>query len=264
MYRYLAVRPQARDGAVRLLCFHHAGAGAMSFAGWQRRAGDGVEVLPVRLPGREALRREPAVTDADRLTELLDADLGPLLDEAPYAFYGHSMGALVAYRLALHRLRRAARTPLLLLVGACPAPQLPSRLLDGADPGTMSDGTLMTVMDDEQSLPQAVRAHPDRLARTLGVLRGDLRLAASLRTAPVVELPLPVAAFAGRDDRIVQPGDVRAWQRCTGVGFAYRELAGAHFFVRGRELPRHAAAAVRSAVTPRPVPVPAPLPVPVP
>ncbi|HEY8980735.1 MAG TPA: thioesterase domain-containing protein, partial [Streptomyces sp.] len=73
MHRYLATRPTA-DGdapARRLLCFHHAGAGAMTFAGWRQRVGAGVAVLPVRLPGRESLLREAPFTDADRLVEEL-------------------------------------------------------------------------------------------------------------------------------------------------------------------------------------------------
>ncbi|MFJ1974880.1 thioesterase II family protein [Streptomyces sp. NPDC087903] len=246
MHRYLAVRPKADEAGTQLLCFHHAGAGAMAYAGWRHRVGPDVSVLPVRLPGRETRRREPRITDTGRLVEELQQDLGPLL-EKPYALYGHSMGALVAYRLALHRAAHGLRPPLLLLVGACSAPQLPSDLLDRADLETLTDEQLIAAMADEESIPEALLARPDWLRSTLDTLRADLLLARDLRAAPVRPLPCPVEAFAGRDDRMVTIPQIRAWEHCTDAGFRLRTVPGAHFFVRGREVPRAVGQSLRSA-----------------
>jgi len=246
VHRYLAVRPKAGATGTRLLCFHHAGAGALSFAGWLNRVGAGVSVLPVRLPGRETRVREPRITDPGQLVEELQHDLGPLLEE-PYAFYGHSMGALVAYRFAQARLAAGLRPPRLLLVGACSAPQLPSALLDRADLDGLDDERLMAAMTDEESMPEALLRRPDRLRTTLDTLRADLRLAQGLREAPIVRLPCPVEAFAGADDRMVTIPQVRAWEHCTSAGFRLRTVPGAHFFVRGREVPRAVGQALDSA-----------------
>ncbi|MER5914437.1 alpha/beta fold hydrolase [Streptomyces sp. NPDC001982] len=246
MHRYLAVRPKADGTGTRLLCFHHAGAGAMSFAGWLNRVGPEVSVLPVRLPGRETRLREPRITDAGRLVEELQQDLGPLLEE-PHAFYGHSMGALVAYRFAQHRVAAGLRPPRLLLVGACTAPQLPSALLDRGDLADFTDEQLMEAMTDEESMPEVLLRRPDRLRSTLDTLRADLLLARGLRAAPPAELPCPVEAFAGMDDRMVTVPQVRAWEHCTSADFRLRTVPGAHFFVRGREVPRAVGQALRSA-----------------
>ncbi|MEW2121615.1 alpha/beta fold hydrolase [Streptomyces sp. NPDC005474] len=236
MHRYLATRPAADSSARRLLCFHHAGAGAMAFAGWRQRIGPGVSVLPVRLPGRESLLREPPFTDAHQLVETLTEDFGPLLDE-PYAFYGHSLGALVAQRLALHLVATGRRPPEVVLVGACPAPQLPSRLLEAAALPGVTDEQLVGLLADEESVPKLLLERPEWLRATLTTLRADLRLARSLRSAPPARLPCPLWAFAGRDDRMVSAAEVRAWERSTTSGFHFRMMPGAHFFVRGRELP---------------------------
>nr|WP_237536753.1 alpha/beta fold hydrolase [Streptomyces sp. SID5785] len=219
------------------MCFHHAGAGALAFAGWRQRVGPGVDVLPVRLPGRETRRREPHLTDPADLLAALEDDLGPLLDE-PHAFYGHSMGALVAYRFALHRADAGRRPPHMLLVGACSAPQLRSELLDRTDLDDLTDEALMSAMTDEESLPPVLLRSPDRLRATLDTLRADLRLARGLRALPVRPLASPVGAFAGREDRMAPAEQVRAWQHCAGAGFTLRTVPGAHFFVRGREVPR--------------------------
>lgn len=247
MYRYLALRPPADTGTIRLLCFHHAGAGALTFAGWQRRVGTGVCVLPVRLPGRETRIREPHITRAPRLLEELQRDLGPLLD-APYAFYGHSMGALVAYRFAEWRHRAGLRPPERLLVGACPAPQSRSAVLGALRP-ELADEQLLGALDEE-NLPPQLLARPEWLRSTLATLRADLRLAHSLRSTPPTALTCPLDAFAGRDDPMTPKEEISPWEQCTAARFRMHDVAGAHFFVRGGELPPLVAAALTADARP--------------
>ncbi|MFE9253838.1 thioesterase II family protein [Streptomyces sp. NPDC006879] len=240
MHRYLAVRPPVAPAGLRLFCFHHAGAGAMTYAGWKQRTGPAVSVLPVRLPGRESRLREPRITDGDQLLGELTADLAPLLEEdVPFAFYGHSLGALVAYRFAEHLQSRGRRSPAVLLVGAAPAPQLASAVLDGhrALRPELPDGQLLAALGDEEAMPAALRDRPDRLALVLATLRDDLRLARSLRTGPVVPLSCPVEAFAGTADRLVRAEEVRAWAQCTSAAFRFWSVPGTHQFVRGTDLP---------------------------
>ncbi|MET9857558.1 alpha/beta fold hydrolase, partial [Streptomyces sp. NPDC006450] len=95
---------------VRLHCLAHAGAGVASYRRWPVAAGPGVDVAALVLPGRDGRRREPRVTERETLLADL---LPPLLEAArsgPYALYGHSLGALVAYTLKLewNRLKSAA------------------------------------------------------------------------------------------------------------------------------------------------------------
>ncbi|MEU6847625.1 alpha/beta fold hydrolase [Streptomyces sp. NPDC046716] len=246
MQHSLAARPTSGTDGIRLFCFHHAGGGAATFAGWQRRTGDGVQVLPVRLPGRETRHREPPVTDGARLIDAVEADLAPLLDE-PYALYGHSLGALVAYRLAEQRVRTGQRPPELLTVGACAAPQLSSQLLRALLTPGLPDEELIVALGGRDSIPAVLRDRADRLARTLATLRADLFLAESLRRPPVTALPGPLDAYAGADDPLVGADEVRAWRRCTSTRFRFRTVSGTHFFVRDREVPRAVGEALRSA-----------------
>ncbi|MFF9812496.1 thioesterase II family protein [Streptomyces sp. NPDC014006] len=244
MQRYLAVRPLTGENGIRLFCFHHAGGGAMSFAGWRQRVGPGISALPVRLPGRETRRKDPRITDGARLVEELDADLGGLLDE-PYAFYGHSMGALAAYRFAEHRVRTGQRPPELLAVGACSAPQLPSPLVDALLRPELPDEELIASLGGHESIPAPLRSRLSWLHGTLATLRADLFLAQSLRSAPMTPLPCSLAAYASEVDPLVSPAEVRSWEHCTTARFTFRTVLGTHFFVRGRELPRAVGEALR-------------------
>ena len=119
------ITPRAvQSDVVRLFCFPHAGGGASVFRFWTTELAPGIEVYPIQLPGREGRWLEPPLTRISALVPALSEALRPLL-QPPYAFFGHSMGAFVAFELA-RQLRRENRPgPATLIVSAARAPQIP-------------------------------------------------------------------------------------------------------------------------------------------
>ncbi|MEU0118076.1 alpha/beta fold hydrolase [Streptomyces bobili] len=229
---------------LRLFTFHHAGGSPSSFAGWRRELAPETEVVPVRLPGRGRDGRSPRYHDMTSLVEALAEDLGPDLDEGPHAFYGHSMGALVAYRLTRWRARRGRRLPARLMVGAFAAPHLFHGFQDTRhlDDGELRDwlvavsatpATLAALVDDSDRLGEAI------LAR----LREDLGLCAGAREAEPSAPPLacPVDVFTGTEDPLVPSADAARWNSYSSAGTIVYEIPGGHFFPReSREFFFHA------------------------
>lgn len=241
----MALRTEVNDTGerrVRLHCLAHAGAGAASYRGWPAVVGRAVEVVPLPLPGRDNRRREPRVTDrAGLLADLLPA-LTAAAQAGPYALYGHSLGALVAYTLTRALAVAGAPAPLFLAVGACPPPHVTTALLGAAD---ACDEQLLPLLGDLGSLPQGAAAHPGGLwhRSVLPVLRDDLRLAKSLRKAaldPVTggAVDIPVLVFAGSDDPLAAPTALGDWQRWATGPIQARTVAGDHFFAGAPDLPR--------------------------
>ena len=92
--------PEPREGAaLGLLCFHHAGGGAYGYRPWARRLRAEVELVAVQLPGRENRLGEALLHDADAVLDGLIRALEGALPR-PYAMFGHSLGAMLAHRLA--------------------------------------------------------------------------------------------------------------------------------------------------------------------
>ncbi|AZQ33039.1 thioesterase [Streptomyces cyaneochromogenes] len=225
-----------REGArLRLFCFHHAGGGASFFSSWPGRLPFDVDVLPVQLPGREARYREPRFQDAGEVVEALGRELAPRLDEGPWAAYGHSMGAMVAFALTAARLRAGGRPPEALFLGAYAAPYVSPSL---PPPDRYDDHELARLLVDFGGLSPRFLGRDDWLRVLLPILRDDLRVCATHHRAGLPDpdderarLPLHVEAFAGVDDPLVTPGAVRAWGRYVN-SFRMTTVPGGHFFPR--------------------------------
>ncbi|MFD5116078.1 thioesterase II family protein [Streptomyces sp. NPDC058220] len=236
MTRYLSRKRSGDEpGPVtRLFCFPYAGGGASAYRRWQRGldAHDaGVRVMPVQLPGREERFDEPRFTDLAALIDDMDAQLDEELAE-PHIFYGHSMGALIAYSLARRRQARGAALPQALVLSAYRAPHLPAPAIADPDAG---DDELVAGLVALGGIPQMLLDHPEFLSALLPVARDDLRLCLGTTAAPADPLRVPLHLYAGRGDRLVTVSEMLSWRRHAGHGCEVRTMPGGHFFIRSDE-----------------------------
>ena len=232
MTRYLPEpRADADPSALPVFCFPFAGGGTSAYAGWQRQLGPAVRVLPVRLPGREARIAERRFTDLAELVAELDEQLGPELEQ-PHVLYGHSMGALIAFTLARRRYERGRPLPLALVLSAYRPPHLPIPRIDGVEG---SEGELISALLTLGGVPKEIVARPEWAAVLLPIARDDLRMCLNVPPSPTEPTPVPIHAFAGRDDILVAPAEVGEWSRHTDREFGMKILPGGHFFIKERE-----------------------------
>ncbi|MET8833281.1 thioesterase domain-containing protein [Micromonospora sp. NPDC004540] len=218
-------RPQA---PVRLFCLPYAGAGASAFRRWQEGIGPDVEVLPVQLPGRENRINEDPRFDVAEVAEAVAARA-----DRPYALYGHSMGGRLGFEV-VRELRRTGRPlPLRLYVGGARAPHVTAPgLFDGLS--RADDEELLRRLSDGGGLPAELFDHPELVELLLPLLRADFGRVDDYRYVPGEPLPVPIVAFAGRDDRAVTREQNAAWVEHTAAGFTLHELAAGHFFLHDR------------------------------
>jgi medium-chain acyl-[acyl-carrier-protein] hydrolase len=216
-------RPAA---AVRLLCLPHAGGGASAFRTWSHALPDWIEVDAVQLPGRETRVREPLRCDLAALVDELADALAPVA-RRPYALYGHSMGALLAFELARRLAGGMGREPVHVFVAGYGAPHLhPSRSRLHLMP-------FDAVVDDLRHsgvTPEPVLADHGLMALLVPILQADIAMCVRHgRTSPD-PVAAPISAFAGAADTVVAPGALDDWAALTTSTFRLRVLDGGHFF----------------------------------
>jgi surfactin synthase thioesterase subunit len=221
-------RPLPRPGArLLLLCFPYAGGGPPVFHGWAEKLPAGVELLTVRLPGRHTRIGERPYDDWDELLHRLVPVVTAAVDR-PFALFGHSLGAMMAYELIRRLGDGTGAAPHRLLLAGCRAPDVPlllpaiHRLPDGEFTRTLSlvAGIAPEVLADRRMM---------RLVRPL--MRADLTLAETWPPVAPTPVRVPATAFAGREDTVAPPWSTRRWSRFVGPFSSY-VLGGDHFFVR--------------------------------
>jgi medium-chain acyl-[acyl-carrier-protein] hydrolase len=221
---YSQPRPSA---SIRLFTFSHAGGGSGAFRGWADRLGDEIELGYVQLPGRESrLREKPFVSIPELIPELVDA-ITAHLDRA-YAFYGHSLGAKIAFEVVRELRRRGAEGPAHLFVAACPAPQvrwqhLLTHCLDTPD-------FLAEMQRRYGGIPQQVIEDKELCALLLPALRADVTMIEKYTYAPEAPLDSGITVFGGLKDRMVEESSLASWRAQTRGGFRLRMASGDHFF----------------------------------
>ncbi|GAB3465422.1 thioesterase II family protein [Actinophytocola sediminis] len=221
-------RPPA-GGVPRLFCFHHAGGGASAFAGWRAALAGRLDVYPVQLPGREGRASEPPVRDLDTLIADLDVHIGQYLG-GRFLLYGHSMGALIAYRLTRHLVATGRSTPEALVVGGYPPP-------DDGSPVATGDPQLAVLLDE---VGDRLGRFPRWATAARALLEHDIALVDSHRPAATAPLPVPIHVLAGATDPLMSPSTALGWAAYTRAGCRVHIVPGGHFFTRDSPARVHA------------------------
>jgi medium-chain acyl-[acyl-carrier-protein] hydrolase len=219
--------------AVRLFCFPHAGGGASAFRRWPAGLPPEVELCAVQLPGHETRRDEPLMTTLAALMPALARDLFPFLDR-PYAFFGHSMGALIAFELARHLRRHGARAPARLLLSAYRAPHLAA---PHPPMHALPDAQFLRAISRLHGVPAEVQADAELMRQLLPVVRADVTVCETHAYGAEAPLACPISVFGGLDDPTATPGMLAAWRVHTRAGCAVRMLPGDHFFLQSGHQP---------------------------
>ncbi|HWS52585.1 MAG TPA: alpha/beta fold hydrolase [Pyrinomonadaceae bacterium] len=223
---FVTFRPEPRAG-LRLLCFPYAGGGAHVFRAWAERLSPRFEVCAAQFPGRGArLLEEPYAKLGQLLAESSRA-LSPLADK-PFAFFGHSMGALVCFELARLLRREGRPMPLGLFVSGRSGP----RSLRGvARLSVMPEGELLEELRRFAGVPAEVLENAELMRMMLPSIRADFAACEGYSYVEEPPLPCPVTAFGGEGDPEAGAEGLGQWRDETAARFSLRMFPGGHFFL---------------------------------
>lgn len=210
----------------RLYCFPSAGGGVSMYSSWPGELAPGIELTALCPPGRE---RNLAITPHRDMSTLVEDLLEALTPGAcpPYAFFGHSVGAAVAFEAAA-RMWQTGAGPTHLFLSACPPPHLPNA---AHRTHLLGDGELIDELAGFGGLPQGLTDEPDLLRLILPALRADLEIAAGYRAVARAPLPCGITALGGLEDAAVAATDLGQWRAATRGPFHQHLLPGGHFYL---------------------------------
>ncbi|GDY28388.1 hypothetical protein GTS_00210 [Gandjariella thermophila] len=180
-------------------------------------------VLP---PGRERRLDEQPLTAIGAMVDRLVPVLARWLDRPP-VFFGHSMGALLAFETAGALAARGKVPPRLLVLSGRRPPDRPD---DQPPIHDLPTEEFVAGLLKLGGTPREVVEHPELLDLLLPVLRADVRAVETYHYRPRPPLACPIVAFGGTDDERASVAELAGWERHTSGGCRVRAFSGGHFF----------------------------------
>lgn len=220
--RWLSSRRPKTETTLDLFCFAHAGGSAGEFLRWAPGL-PGIRLWSVKLPGRAPRQDEPPYS---RLADLV-SDLVAQVDfgRRDFAFFGHSLGALIAFETTRALRRAGLRQPRRLLLSSMQPPPVTTRQTAHLLP---DDELLAEVERRWGALPQVIHEEPEVRELALRYLRADAELVETHAYVPEEPLDIPVTAFVGDQEERDQLG----WHVHTRGAYDAHVLRGGHFYFR--------------------------------
>ncbi|ESQ17371.1 MAG: thioesterase [Thiohalocapsa sp. PB-PSB1] len=216
------------EAPYRIFAFPYTGAGPVAFSSWARGfIQHSVDLIGIHYPGRGARYKEPPISDMDTLISAMVPALLPYFDR-PFRFFGHSMGALIAFETARALRAAGAPAPDSLFVSAFRAPHMPNLRAP-------------LHQEPEDRLYQGLTRYGGTPAEILGstelrnffapLIRADLRLHERYVYRPEPPLDVPIIALSGAHDEMVPPWLVNGWLHHSSDSFQSHVYDGGHFFI---------------------------------
>jgi medium-chain acyl-[acyl-carrier-protein] hydrolase len=228
---WLAIFQPHPNAKLRLFCFPYAGGGSVVFYNWPNFFSPNIEVVAIRLPGRETRFTEKPFTRMPHLVSALIPVMQPLLNK-PFAFFGHSMGARIAFEVTRALRKQHLPKPVHLFASGHIAPHLPEKDLDLH---LLPDQAFIEKIKEYDGIPGMILENPEILHFFLPMLRADIELIKTHRIAEEIPLDCPITAFGGTRDPKINEEEVKAWQAHTRSVFKWRMFSSGHFFIQGHQ-----------------------------
>jgi pyochelin biosynthesis protein PchC len=222
--RWLRRFHRCSEGAPQLFCFPHAGGSASYYYQLSKDLAPGIEVLAVQYPGRQDRRNEPLIGSmpelADRVADVLASAVVP-----PFAFFGHSMGALVAFEAALRLRDDLGVSPTRLFASGrrAPSTKRPARALD--------DASVISEMRRLGGTDPRLLGDEELLMAILPVTRNDYHAVEGYSWVQGPPLTCPITVLIGDSDPQSTLEEAAAWANHTLGAFEQRVFQGGHFFL---------------------------------
>lgn len=225
-YKSSAATPLGAATSIKLFCFANAGGTTARYLAWKKRLPGAIEVIPITYPGRGPKSAEPLCKNLGALVQALFIEIEPQLT-TPFYFFGHSMGATVAFELGRHLQRLGYPLPDTLFISGrrapCVQPAEPLHLLP--------DPELTRAVQTFNGIPALLLERPDVLKHFMPIIRADLQALETWQPASNEKLGCDFCICGGTHDPLAPFTELSAWRNHSSAASRINLFPGGHFYL---------------------------------
>ncbi|UII24661.1 thioesterase domain-containing protein [Fulvivirga maritima] len=212
---------------IKLFCFPYAGGSASIFYEWKSYLSPHIEIIAIELKGRGRRIKEDLYDNVDELIDDIFSIIKKHLHNCNYAFFGHSMGAMIAYELTLRIKREKLHLPVHLFVSGRGAPHIYKpknyHLLD--------DKNFEKEILKLGGTPPEFFDYPELLEIFLPLLKNDFKLSDTKNRDDIIPIETGLTAFFGNDEDLTLE-QIEEWRNYTSRIYEKNIYPGGHFFIK--------------------------------
>jgi medium-chain acyl-[acyl-carrier-protein] hydrolase len=227
-------RPKINQRAkIHLFCFPYAGGNAEIYHSWPDYLPDEIEMIAIQYPGHLKSLGEKPFTRMSALVAAIYDEIKDYFDK-PYAFFGHSMGAMITYDLCQYLNSKNAPLPVHIFQAARRAPHIQS-----IQPAlhSMSTAEIISVMRNFSMLPEEIISNDYILQLILPGIIADFEIVETWQYNPQAKpLHVPMTVFCGVNDNQATRNDMEAWRKHTTGEFKIYIYPEQHFFIHHEQI----------------------------
>jgi surfactin synthase thioesterase subunit len=212
---------------MKLFCFPYAGGNRYSFNPFKALTPMGMELIMLDYPGHGMRMQEPLLTDihsiAQDILQLYSTEM-----KSPFAFYGHSMGCLVAYTVCKILQSNKADLPQHLFFTGCGAPSVRNRF-KGRHLQPYDE--FIITLKQLGGVPDELLQDKDSMNFFEPLLRADFEAVDTYSYVPSEPFPIPMTIITGSEEDLSNQ-EIDAWRLETNQGCTFAKMSGGHFFIQ--------------------------------
>lgn len=219
------------DVNYRLFCFPFAGAGSNVYRSWISDLSPEIDVCPIQLPGRENRMNEKAIDNVHDMASQIATEIEPYTD-VPFAFFGHCIGALIAYELVVTMQKLNMNTPDHIYLSAFRSPEYtnPNRELYQLD-----DAEFKSEIKEYGGFSDYILNNDEIMKTIMPMLRADFALHENYRYPGNESVECPISLLCGDQDHIVKKEHMQNWSNVSNHDVNLTMISGGHFFINERK-----------------------------
>lgn len=213
---------------INLICLPFAGGNKYSYRPLFTESSAIFNAVTLEYPGRGTRIFEELTSDIDKLVDDLFNQLKPVLSKGNYAIYGHSLGGLLAYLLAVKIRESKAELPKHIFITGASGPSAPSRLAKKfhlyPHKEFIDEVIILGGMPDE------ILQDPGMLEFLEPILRNDFKVSETYVYQAAAPINIPFTVITGIDEDLTAE-EVLLWQNESIPAVDFIQLEGDHFFI---------------------------------